>query len=306
MKLVIQSRSGREVVPGGVQVDDGATVRDLMQAFHKLRPKYYPSRQRFSLAPKAGEKRGVALVPGKKLSDFDLRDGSVLTFKDLGPQIGYQTVFFWEYFGPLLVYAAFYLFPEVFYPSFKSIPTKSPVQTLALAYWSFHYAKRVAETYLVHRFSHGTMPLFNLFKNCSYYWGFAAYVSYFVNHPLYTAPSVQRAQIALGLAVVCQLSNFWCHRILANLRPPGSTEYKIPRGFLFNYITCANYTMETWGWILFGVATQTLSAFLFILAGFTQMSLWALAKHRRLRKLFDGKDGRPKYPRRWVIFPPFI
>jgi hypothetical protein len=25
-----------------------------------------------------------------------------------------------------------------------------------------------------------------------------------------------------------------------------------------------------------------------------------------LVQLFDGKDGRPKYPRRWVILPPFL
>ena len=42
------------------------------------------------------------------------------------------------------------------------------------------------------------MPLFNLFKNCSYYWGFAAFVSYFVNHPLYTPPPQQQASVRGG------------------------------------------------------------------------------------------------------------
>ena len=34
-------------------------------------------------------------------------------------QIGYSTVFFWEYFGPLVTYAVFYFFPHVFYPGYK-------------------------------------------------------------------------------------------------------------------------------------------------------------------------------------------
>ena len=32
-----------------------------------------------------------------------------------------------------------------------SAPEKSVVQRLALAYWSFHYVKRILETFLVHK-----------------------------------------------------------------------------------------------------------------------------------------------------------
>ena len=114
-----------------------------------------------------GERKPTALGAGaKKLSDFGVRDGSELTFKDLGPQIGYSTVFFWEYFGPALVYALIYFFPKIVYPwavstssgrwggsssSSGGIPAKSQVQKMALAYWTFHYAKRIFETFFVHR-----------------------------------------------------------------------------------------------------------------------------------------------------------
>jgi very-long-chain enoyl-CoA reductase len=79
-----------------------------------------------------------------------------------------------------------------------------------------------------------------------------------------------------------------CHIILANLRAPGDKGYKIPRGFLFNYITCANYTAEIWGWLLFAAGVQALPAALFALLGGGQMAIWAMQKHARLRKV-----GRP-------------
>ena len=47
--------------------------------------------------------------------------------------------------------------------------------------WTLHYAKRLFETFFVHKFSHGTMPLTNLFKNCTYYWGFALFVRLIVS-----------------------------------------------------------------------------------------------------------------------------
>ena len=55
------------------------------------------------------------------------------------------------------------------------------------------------------------MPIFNLFKNCSYYWAFGAYVSWFINHPQYTSPASDTVCLALfGFALLCQASNFQC------------------------------------------------------------------------------------------------
>ena len=61
-------------------------MADLQAAVHKARPKLYPARQRFTLPKKNGEKKPVALAGGKRLADYDLTDGTELTFKDLGPQ----------------------------------------------------------------------------------------------------------------------------------------------------------------------------------------------------------------------------
>lgn len=305
MKLQVTSRSGRPLLPDGLLISDESTVDDLKARFAELKRKYYPTRQRFTLPAKAGQRSGQALEAGKRLKDYGLQDGSTIVFKDLGPQIGYRTVFFWEYFGPLVIFPLFYLLPHIFYPGFKSAP-RYPVQLLASVYWVMHYTKRELETFLVHKFNNATMPLFNLIKNCSYYWGFAAFVSYFVNHPLYTPPPLNQTYAALAFSLLCQLANFKCHLILSGLRPPGGRGIGLPQGFLFNFISCPNYTAEIMGWVGFTVATQTLPAALFTLVGAGQMAVWAAGKHRRLLKTFDGKDGRRKYPRRWIMLPPFF
>jgi len=290
-------------VEGGLTVPDQASVDDLKAEFAKVKPKYNESRQRFTTPPTDEAPRGTPLAAGKPLSEFGITDGSTIFFKDLGPQIGYATVFFWEYFGPLALYAAVYFLPQLAYPHISERPEKNLVQKLALLFWTFHYAKRILETFFVHRFSHGTMPIFNLYKNCSYYWTFGAYISWFINHPLYTAPPLERSIILFTLAMTAELANLKCHLIQANLRSGGSKEYVIPSGFLFDYITCANYTAEIAAWLAFSAATQTVAAALFATAGTCQMVPWAVQKHKRLRKIFDGKDGRKRYPKRWIIFP---
>ena len=50
------------------------------------------------------------------------------------------------------------------------------------------------------------MPIMNIFKNSTYYWGFAAFVAYNNCHPLYTAPGMSQVYAGLGAFVVSVIS----------------------------------------------------------------------------------------------------
>jgi len=201
-----------------------------------------------------------------------------------------------EYFGPLLFYTIFYFQPSIIYGAHST----SFAQQLAFGCFAAHFLKRELETLFVHRFSHGTMPLSNLFKNSSYYWGFAILVAYFVNHPLYTPANPLFILIGFVIFVINEIGNLITHIILMNLRPPGTKERRIPRTFLFEYVSCPNYLCEILAWIGFSIMTQSLAAYLFTLFGAAQMLVWAQKKHKQYRVEF------PDYPKSRKILIPFI
>ncbi|XP_070595710.1 very-long-chain enoyl-CoA reductase isoform X3 [Erythrolamprus reginae] len=184
--------------------------------------------------------------------------------------------------------------PFIYGSRYDFSSSKYSVVHLACMCHSFHYVKRLLETLFVHRFSHGTMPLRNIFKNCIYYWGFAAWMAYYINHPLYTPPAYGHEQVKLALIIFlfCQLGNFSIHIALRNLRPAGSKARKIPFPtknpftWLFLLISCPNYTYEVGSWIGFAIMTQCLPVALFSLVGFIQMTIWAKGKHRSYLKEF--------------------
>lgn len=76
---------------------------------------------KFNQTPSA-DRQSLRLEPrGKSLKDTDtlqtlkLHSGDKVYIKDLGPQIGWKTVFLAEYAGPLVVYLLFYTRPELLY-----------------------------------------------------------------------------------------------------------------------------------------------------------------------------------------------
>ena len=70
----------------------------------------YPDRQSIRL-----ESRGKTLKDSDTLQSLNIRSGGKLYVKDLGPQIGWKTVFLAEYAGPLAVYLWIYQRPWIFY-----------------------------------------------------------------------------------------------------------------------------------------------------------------------------------------------
>jgi len=63
------------------------------------------------------EPKGKPLNDGDNLSALGIQSGSKIYVKDLGPQIGWGTVFLAEYAGPLLIYVWMYTRPWIFYGS---------------------------------------------------------------------------------------------------------------------------------------------------------------------------------------------
>ncbi|KAJ8283499.1 hypothetical protein COCON_G00023490 [Conger conger] len=244
------------------KVEPNATIGEIKSMFHKSHPQWYPARQSIRLDPK-----GKSLKDEDVLQQLPVGTTATFYFRDLGAQISWVTVF---------------------------LSDKHWVVHLACMCHSFHYVKRLLETLFVHRFSHGTMPLRNIFKNCTYYWGFAAWMAYYINHPLYTPPiyGEQQVKMALIIFLFCQIGNFSIHIALRNLRPPGSKTRKIPYPtknpftWIFLLVSCPNYTYELGSWLGFTLMTQCVPVAFFTLVGFVQMTVWAKGKHRSYLKEF--------------------
>ncbi|NAW45030.1 DUF1295 domain-containing protein, partial [Salmonella sp. gx-f4] len=68
--------------------------------------------------------------------------------------------------------------------------------------------------------------------------------------------------------------------ILMTLRKPGETGYKIPTGFLYEYISCPNYFGEIMEWIGYAILGWNLPALAFAIFTFANIGPRAIAHHK--------------------------
>lgn len=85
--------------------------------------------------------------------------------------------------------------------------------------------------------------------------------------------------------------------MLAALRRPGETGYRIPRGWLYERVSCPNYLGELLVWVGWAIATWSLAGAVFVLWTAANLLPRARANHRWYQATF------PDYPpqRRAVI-----
>lgn len=221
-----------------------------------------------------------------------LRSQSTIYVKDLGPQIGWRTVFFIEYLGPLLIHP-FFLFTlrSLLY---NDAPISKLQKTTCLLV-VLHFIKRELETVFVHRFSLATMPARNIFKNSAHYWilsGFnMAYWLYRADSPTATtSPNGLIIHTGLLIYIIGELGNLNAHLVLRGLRSAGGRERGIPHGFGFGLVTCPNYMFEVLSWLGVYLASNfNWSVLLFIVVSTGQMMSWAKKKESKYRKEFGDR-----------------
>lgn len=300
MELNIVSGKKKDVVTK-VTLAKGATVKDLKKEYARLVRKDI---NRLSFKDESNKEKVVRLDDDRKtLESYGLAANATLTFKDLGPQIGYRTVFVLEYLGPMVFVMLYYLRPALLYGEKAASTPYNWVAHLAVISWIAHFAKREFETFFIHKFSRPTMPLSNIFKNCAYYWTFGAVIGYPLCSPNFQAPSEQLVYVGFAIFLVSEIGNLICHIMLSNMRPKeGSQQRDIPRGFLFEVVACPNYTFEVASWVGFSIMTMLPMSYLFTLVGFLQMADWAQKKHRGYKKQFP--DEYPKLKRKAIV--PFL
>ena len=103
------------------------------------------------------------------------------------------------------------------------------------------------------------------------------------------------ALFALGLGV-----NRRADRMLIRLRGPGETGYRIPRGWLYEYVACPNYLGEIVEWAGFALATWSVPGLEFAVFTAANVGPRALANLRWYRETF------PEYPPDRRALVPFV
>lgn len=107
-------------------------------------------------------------------------------------------------------------------------------------------------------------------------------------------------ELVLGglLFVTGFVIHFTSDQILINLRQPGETDYKIPNGFLYKYVSSPNYLGELIEWTGYAILLGSISGWLFVFWTAVNLVPRAVSNYKWYKQKFAD------YPTdRKVIFP---
>ena len=175
---------------------------------------------------------------------------------------------------------------------------------LVFLLWIFHYAHRSLFFPFMTRTKHKKIPLSIVLMGIFFNFVNADLNGYFMSHffdgqeltPLLTF----RFGFGLFLFVIGMYINIRADYKLIKLRKTATNGYKIPRGWLFDFISCPNYFGEILEWLGFAVIAWNLPALSFFVWTVANLLPRALSNHKWYLENF--KD----YPKERKALIPFV
>ncbi|MHA1642183.1 MAG: DUF1295 domain-containing protein [Promethearchaeota archaeon] len=100
--------------------------------------------------------------------------------------------------------------------------------------------------------------------------------------------------------VVGFIINIHSDHIIRNLRKPGETEYKIPKGGMFRWVSCPSYLGEITEWVGWAIMTFSIPGLVFAFWTIANLAPRARSNHKWYLENF------PDYPKNRKALIPFI
>lgn len=171
------------------------------------------------------------------------------------------------------------------------------VPLVLLGLWQFHYIQRTYVFPFRMRGEGKRMPVLvcalavvfqvlNAYVNARWISHWGDYAASWLHDP--------RLWIGVALFLGGWLINFKADTMLFSLRKPGESGYEIPRGWLYEYVSCPNYLGEILEWCGWAIATWSLAGFGFALYTAANIGPRALANHRWYRTKFEDYPAERK------------
>lgn len=188
----------------------------------------------------------------------------------------------------------------VFYSD--AIQLSNPVNLACVGMFTLHYFQR---TFVFPLLIRGGKPtplqtflvavvfcVYNGYLQGRYQTQYAVYDKDYIHDPKFAIGCIL---FFLGMAI-----NIHSDHILRNLRKPGETGYKIPRGGMFNFISGGNFFGESLEWIGYAIACWNIPAASFALFTVCNIGPRAYHHHQYYKQKMDN------YPKDRKAFIPFI
>jgi len=171
-------------------------------------------------------------------------------------------------------------------------------------FWAYHYFYRSIIYPLRTKTSNKKIPLMIVYM-AIFFNSINGYINgyYFGEiQPVYDASWLTDMRFISGsiLFIAGMIINRISDRTLLKLRKPGETEYKIPYGGLFKYISCPNHFGEIIEWVGFAVLTWNLPALAFVVWTVANVMPRSLDHHKWYKNNFEN------YPENRKAIIPFI